>query len=224
MVSYGVCISSRSSILTTFYLIRHGVIVGLEQGRLHGVSESDLSERGYRMAELTAEAIRGIQLERIYSSPLRRTLQTAEALARVSGTAITVCAGLIEMDFGWFEGTRDHFRALREKPLLRCLYRRARRASMALTGESMTRFERRVAETWQSLRKAHPNGNIALVSHYGVIQQILLQSFGQGEQKPPYSYRILPASITELRCEKDRLELVRLSDVSHLQELEQAHH
>ena len=169
--------------MTTFYLIRHGVTVGLEQGRLHGVSESDLSARGYRMAELTAEAMRGIPLERIYSSPLRRTLQTAEPLARVSGTAITPCAELIEMDFGWFEGTRDHFRALREKPLLRWLYRRARRASMALTGESMTRFERRVAETWQRLREEHPCGNVALVSHYGVIQQILLQSFGAGGTK-----------------------------------------
>jgi len=210
--------------LTTFYLIRHGVTEWLEQGRLHGVSESDLSARGSLMAELVAEAMRGIPLARIYCSPLRRCLQTAEPLSRMSGVPITPCEGLIEMNFGWFEGKRDHFRALREKPVLRWLYRRARRVSMALTGESMARFERRVAETWQSLRDEHPSGNVALVSHYGVIQQILLQSFGMGEQKPPFSYRILPASITELRSENGALEIVHLNDTSHLQDLEQASH
>lgn len=206
--------------MTTFYLIRHGVTEWLEQGRLHGVSESDLSERGRRMAQLMADAMRGIPLDTIYSSPLRRCLQTAEPLARVSGVPVTPHEGLLEMNFGWFEGTRDYFRWLREKPLLRSFYRKARRTSMALTGESMERFERRVADTWQQLRDEHPNGKIALVSHYGTISQILMVSFGPPQDGPSkMSYRILPASITEIRAENGRLELARMSDTTHLAEL-----
>ena len=205
--------------MTTFYLIRHGVTEWLNRAPARRLGKRpERTRQAHGAAHGGCHA--GIPLDTIYSSPLRRCLQTAEPLARVSGVPVTPHEGLLEMNFGWFEGTRDYFRWLREKPLLRSFYRKARRTSMALTGESMERFERRVADTLQQLRDEHPNVKIALVSHYGTISQILMVSFGPPQDGPSKtSYRILPASITEIRAENGRLELARMSDTTHLVEL-----
>ncbi|KKK94352.1 hypothetical protein LCGC14_2683730, partial [marine sediment metagenome] len=63
------------------YCIRHGESTYNAEGRIQGQSDVPLSELGRRQGEAVAAALRAEPVEAIYSSPLRRAMQTAEPLA-----------------------------------------------------------------------------------------------------------------------------------------------
>lgn len=58
------------------YLVRHGEHEGAE----HGLTDGPLSPRGHRQAELLADRLSHLPIDRIWHSPLRRASETADAL------------------------------------------------------------------------------------------------------------------------------------------------
>jgi probable phosphoglycerate mutase len=83
---------------------RHGQTVPNREGRLLGRSDPELTERGREQAGQLAPAIAGYAPTAVYSSPLLRARQTAEAIADVLGLAVVVDDDLIEIDYGDWEG------------------------------------------------------------------------------------------------------------------------
>jgi broad specificity phosphatase PhoE len=63
-----------------------------------------LDETGRRQAEAAALRLKGEQVAAIYSSPLKRALQTAEPIAKQLKLAVQPLEGLIDIDFGSFQG------------------------------------------------------------------------------------------------------------------------
>src|SRR3954462_4058202 len=94
--------------MTTFLLIRHGHTDWLRNtlaGHTPGVG---LSKDGQRQAERLAERLRAFSIRAIYSSPLQRTLETAEFLSRTFNMKVEPRLRLIEVDFGdWTGQTLD---------------------------------------------------------------------------------------------------------------------
>ncbi|MBO4331127.1 MAG: histidine phosphatase family protein [Oscillospiraceae bacterium] len=88
----------------TLYMIRHGQTVLNTRGALQGRSDFPLNEKGAEQAEQARRRFeeRGIVFDRVYTSPLRRAVQTAELLAR--GAEIVTDERLMEMDYGPYEG------------------------------------------------------------------------------------------------------------------------
>ncbi len=86
------------------YIIRHGQTELNSRHVLQGRSDAPLNETGIAQAREAAERLRarGIVFGRVYSSPLRRAVQTAELIA--PGVMIALDARLIEMDYGPYEG------------------------------------------------------------------------------------------------------------------------
>ena len=70
---------------TQVILVRHGVTDWNEQGRLLGRSDVPLNERGQTQAASAGEAIAGLSPGAVFSSPQRRTLETAEIVAGACG-------------------------------------------------------------------------------------------------------------------------------------------
>ena len=86
------------------YIIRHGKTAMNAGMRLQGRSDQPLSETGIEQADEASERFRtmGVRLDKIYTSPLIRAIQTAE---RIDDSAETVIdERLIEMDYGPYEG------------------------------------------------------------------------------------------------------------------------
>ncbi len=80
----------------TVHLVRHGEVEnpkGVIYGRLPGYH---LSERGRRQAEAAAERLAHRDVGAVWSSPLERAQETAEAIASRHGVAITTDERLIE--------------------------------------------------------------------------------------------------------------------------------
>lgn len=86
------------------YIIRHGKTELNTKMLMQGRSDHPLNDAGIAQATEAAErfAEMGVKIDRIYSSPLVRALQTAEKIA--PGIEITVDERLIEMDYGPYEG------------------------------------------------------------------------------------------------------------------------
>lgn len=85
-------------------LIRHGEnsLVGKRlAGRKPGVH---LNEHGRQQAEAAARVLAKASLKAIYSSPLERAMETAAPLAESLGLAVEVRPGLIEIDYGDWQG------------------------------------------------------------------------------------------------------------------------
>jgi broad specificity phosphatase PhoE len=88
----------------SFYCLRHGATDWNRQGRFQGLTDNPLNEDGIAQAHQAALRLRGTGITRIVSSPLVRALKTAEIVAAAISAPLTIDAGIIELDFGSFEG------------------------------------------------------------------------------------------------------------------------
>jgi probable phosphomutase (TIGR03848 family) len=90
--------------MPTILLIRHGEtdFVGKRlSGHLPGVH---LNDKGRRQAEDVAHFLANAPIKAIYSSPLERTRETAQPLAELLNLPVTIHPGLIEINFGTWQG------------------------------------------------------------------------------------------------------------------------
>ena len=88
----------------SFLCIRHGVTDWNRQGRFQGLTDIPLNDEGVAQAEAAAQRLRDVRFDCVVSSPLMRAMKTAEIIAAASDKTVAVDAGLIECDFGSFEG------------------------------------------------------------------------------------------------------------------------
>ncbi len=86
------------------YLVRHGETDWNKVKRLQGVTDILLNAFGIELAEKTAEGLKEIPFDRIYTSPLTRARQTAEILRGDRKIDIIPTQGLLEISFGDYEG------------------------------------------------------------------------------------------------------------------------
>lgn len=77
-------------------LIRHGLPVRRELS--DGIADPELADDGHAQARHLTEYLANESIDAIYTSPLRRAVQTAEPLAASKGLAINVIDSVAEWD------------------------------------------------------------------------------------------------------------------------------
>lgn len=90
--------------MTVIYFVRHGQSEGNVRGGFAGRVDYPLSEKGARQVRITADFLREVRLDAVTASPLSRAQATAAPIAADHGLAVEMCPGLIEFDFGDWEG------------------------------------------------------------------------------------------------------------------------
>jgi alpha-ribazole phosphatase len=138
-------------------------------GKLCGHLDPALSELGRAQALSLVQSLSEVQIERIYSSDLLRSLQTAEPLARSREIAVSETQALREISFGAWEGLRWADLQARNGLALGAI-----ESSEACPpdGESIPDFRSRVTHALNqiALECANP---AAVVTHLGVIRTAL---------------------------------------------------
>ena len=86
------------------YFIRHGETTWNKEKKIQGQSDIPLNEYGKELAHITAETIKDIPFDIVYSSPLIRAKETAEILVKDRNLEIHENPLLVEMSFGEGEG------------------------------------------------------------------------------------------------------------------------
>lgn len=89
---------------TVFYLVRHGESLGNASRIYLGHTDLDLSELGYKQAQVTAEYLCDVHFDSIYSSDLKRAHNTAVPHAKLRGLEIQDSQELREIYIGDWEG------------------------------------------------------------------------------------------------------------------------
>ncbi len=171
-------------------LVRHGQssfnAAGLIQGRS---DDSVLTEKGREGARLTGEALRDLNFDAAYCSPLQRAKHTAEIIVSslTSPPSLEVHPQLMEIDLpNWAGLTReqvetDHaegYRLWKQEP-----------HAVTQTREDGTVFHPvrslfdQAREFWGDLLARHPGGSVLVVAHNGILRSLISTALGVGPER-----------------------------------------
>ena len=165
--------------VTRLYLVRHGETVANREYRYIGTRDDPLSPLGETHALQLAEALSGLPIAAVYSSPLQRTYYTAIQIAARHSHEVQSVDALRECDFGTWEGLSRAEVLERSPEDSQRLREWEHNTSVAPPdGESFEALQQRVIAAIERLAHAHPDQAIALVSHVGPIKVLLSAALG----------------------------------------------
>jgi broad specificity phosphatase PhoE len=172
--------------LLKIILVRHGETDWNKAHRVQG-SNSDipLNGIGKKQAASLALRLKEEDIQAVYSSPLQRARDTAQAIARPHRLEVKVVPDLLEIDAGELEGVpvssigkrlsellaeMDHDRVPAEGGMLGMI--------PYIGGESLDAVQQRAWGAVQSIVNGHSDGVIVIVSHYFVIMTVICTVLG----------------------------------------------
>ncbi len=167
------------------YVTRHGETEWNTYWKLQGRSDTVLNEKGREQASLTHKGFveAGISFDRIYSSPLKRAVETAVLMTEKPEAEIIKDDRIIEFCFGKAEGkTPDERNA---DPELKDFHLFFDEPEKFIPGKGCESFESvltRTAAFWEEEIKPLENSgieNILVVTHGGTMQSLLLHIDGR---------------------------------------------
>lgn len=186
---------------TTILLIRHGHTAGNARGpdvRMSGWTDLPLSPEGqFQALALARHLATSGRPSVVYASPLQRAVHTGRAIAGACAAPLVLEAGLREINCGAADGL-----TLAE---VKARYPRAWAANLAQDdadfrwpgGESYRELRARAWCALHAIAVRHPGARIAVVTHAGVITQVLGRIAGESAARWE-AMRPRNASVTEL--------------------------
>ncbi len=204
--------------VTRIIAIRHGETAWNVGIRIQGHTDIALNPTGRKQAACVAAALREESVQAIYASDLQRAWQTASAIAHATQAPLHAEKDLRERSFGRFEGkTYSDLEAEFPEDSLRWRQRDPDWAPPA--GESLSSMRERISSTATRLAQQHLGGQIVLVAHGGVLDQLYRLATGQGLQAPR-TWQLGNAAINRLLWTPEGFTLVGWADTQHLQATE----
>ena len=157
------------------YLVRHGATEWNKDGIFRGRKDLPLSEEGKRQALSTARRLKNSSIDSVYSSPLKRAVETAEAIASECGCRIVKVEGLIDLNFGDWEGRTFEWVRTND-PERYMLYKRSPQHCTVPGGESLKDCYDRAFRTFLRIasQQSADGSGYAVVSHRVVLKLILI--------------------------------------------------
>ncbi len=153
--------------MAIFLLIRHGEndFVGK---RLAGhLPEVHLNEKGRQQAALIAQTLSKAPIKAIYSSPLERAVETATPLAQALNLPVGIRPGLIEIDFGRWQGKTG--KQMRRLKLWKVVQENPSQMRFP-GGESFAEAQQRIHQEIEAIQRAHEEHDlVACFSHNDAI-------------------------------------------------------
>ena len=158
-------------------LIRHGENDFTKTNKLAGrLPKVHLNEKGQKQAQALAEALKGVPIKAIYSSPLDRAMETATPIAENTGLIIQKEIGLLETNIGDWQGKslkrlylNKHWKVVQHAPS---------RAQFP-NGETFYECQNRIVRTIDDILSKHkPKDIVACVFHADPIKLAIAHYIG----------------------------------------------
>ena len=199
---------------TVTALLRHGQTPMSVQKRYAGRTDAPLTEVGVQQAAAAAKRLASAGLGVIVTSPLLRTVQTAQAVAAVTGAAVVTDDGFRETDFGAWEGLT--FAEVRERWPAEISAWLADPDVAPPGGESFTDVSARVTAALDRVLAARAGQTVLIVSHVTPIKMLVAAAL----LAPPaalYRMHLDVGALCEIDWYADGPAVLRsFNDTSHL--------
>jgi broad specificity phosphatase PhoE len=199
------------SAMTRIVLVRHGHVEGISPERFRGRRDVDLSALGARQAQVTAQRIAAAwRPVALYTSPLKRCLQTAAPVAAACRLTPAVLDDLDDVDYGEWEWL-THEDARAGWPALFELWFTAPQLVRFPKGESLQDVVARTANVLRMVYERHAGETVVVVGHSIGNRALLLQALDQ----PLSAYWRLgqdPCSISEIEIDGHVTTVKRLNE------------
>lgn len=98
---------------TEILIIRHAKSIANDNGMFGGITDYDLSQEGLNQADALALRLKDVHIDKIYSSPLKRAINTIKPTAIIKNQEINIVDDLREINVGlWEDILRDDLRKM----------------------------------------------------------------------------------------------------------------
>lgn len=195
-------------------LTRHGETDWNAGEVFRGRADIDLNQAGIRQAELLGEYLARDRIDFVYSSPLKRAVNTAEAIAARHQLEVNTVSNLIDFDFGEWQGMT--LNEVKEKYTE--LYRDWEETPEQVRvpgGECLEEVRARAMSFVEDAVMRCGEGRIALVTHRVVCKVLVCALLGIDNSRF-YNIKFDMCGVTRFDCGGGRLVLTRHNDTSFL--------
>jgi 2,3-bisphosphoglycerate-dependent phosphoglycerate mutase len=202
---------------TELLLVRHGESAPMVPGRpfplVDGHGDPELAPEGRVQAEQVGARLANHPIDAIYVTTLRRTHETAAPLAARLGIEPVVEPDLREVHLGEWEGELYRKHMAEGHPIALELLKQ-QRWDVIPGAESAESIRTRVRGALDRIVAAHPGQCVVIVSHGGIIGEVLAQVAEAGR---PFAFLgAANASISQVVSIGGRWILRRFNDTAHL--------
>jgi len=201
--------------MTRIILVRHGQTAWNREERFRGREDLPLDETGRRQAKAVGQRIAAEwSPSAIYCSPLRRAVETAQAIGDACGLPVQPWPGLIDIDYGEWQGLTPAEAAARY-PALHRAWLEAPHTVQIPGGESLGTVRARAFAALQEIIARHPDETIVIVGHT-VVNRLLLCAILGLDNSRFWRLHQETAAINLFQWDGADFTLISLNDTCHL--------
>ena len=203
--------------MTKVYLVRHGQTEWNKKLTFRGRKDIPLNEAGHREAQAISDALKKKDIGAIYTSPLRRSIETAQPIANYSHLDIVPVQGLIDINYGDWEGLTfnevkkqysDEYNKWEKRPhLIKFPH-----------GETLDEAKERSIRAFKNIVKKNTGNSILIVPHR-VINKVLLCALLDLSTSHFWEIKQDTGCINLIECVNNRFILSLMNDTCHLKEI-----
>jgi broad specificity phosphatase PhoE len=205
--------------MTELILARHGETEWNVEKIYRGRTDVNLDEVGVKQAELLGKYLHTWKLEAIYSSPLKRALDTANIIACYQKIGVQIAGGLIDFDYGEWQSLPEQ-EVKRLYPTLHNEWHNNPHKVRMPGGESLENVRKRAIEVVDDVLSKY-RGSVVLVSHRVVIKVLICSLLGL-DNSHFWNIKQDVGGITIFDYVDERFVSTRHNDTSHLRELQKS--
>lgn len=199
------------------YFLRHGQTDCSKANLYCGSLDPDLTESGTQMAQAFADRYRTFTWDAVYVSPRKRTIATAKPLCDMTQTEMRLREGLIEIDYGKWEGeTVQTVQTTYRDDYVKWLTEPAWNPPTG--GETAVEVASRSALVITEIQQQHSTGNVLIVSHKATIRIILCNLLGIDLGRFRDRIAAPVASVSVVKFDEHGPLLEQLGNRAHLSE------
>jgi broad specificity phosphatase PhoE len=150
--------------MSRVYLVRHGQTAWNVGEIFRGRADIPLDETGKGEVHLAGETLKDETLHAVYSSPLSRSMETAENIAKFHDISVSPLDAIIDISYGEWEGLGNQ-EVQQKYPELHALWLSEPHKVLFPGGESLDEVRSRTMAAMEDLLVKHQDENFALVAH-----------------------------------------------------------